>query len=696
MRVTGHVVRLAASALLVLLASTPGAAVEPGMLRPEPAALPAGSSDHVAVSRLGRLFVGPKLTELASTQTDSAPAHVWSLAAGTDGRTYLGTGPDGLLLKVQSSGRREVLFRAQEPMITALVLMPGGDLLAAASPGGKIYRVRPTGSAELWCETGERYVWALVRHGGKVYAATGENGRLFEIRDDGDAVLVFDSDEAHLTALAGSGNDLYAGGSGRGLVYKIDAEGHSQVLHDDPLPQVTGIAPSGDGSVLIATQGIPAGEPRRPAVRIQLPAGGDGLASSDTVELESDSPILRGVIEGLPSPEAEPAGQRGRVLRVTADGTSRELWSSTTEAPFAVAVDGAGRGLFGTGEPARLYRVEAGDEDITLLATLREGQLARLQATPGGVTLATSNPAAIYRAGNRPADYGVYLSTPLDAGSTVRWGSVRWESESEPGRAELYTRSGNSAVPDETWSAWSPAMILPGGAPIPNPDGRYLQWRARLFGGESSAAAISDVAVSYLPRNRRPRVRDLSLAGPGATSGEATFTWRWNDPDGDGVEATLQARRDGEQWRDVARENFDGGAAAPSWREGTLRWDTSGETTGRYALRLQLSDDISNHPGEGLEAGNGPIRHLIVDRDPPTLEVGTAGGGTVELRARDAHSAIRRLEYVVDGKALFRLRPRDGVCDSRNEVFDFPEARRVAGGMLRVVDMAGNISEQSL
>ncbi len=695
MRISGHVARLAAGALLLFLLLPHSAAVEPSVLRPEPAALPAGSADHVAVSLRGRLFVGPKLTELASAQTDSAPAHVWSLAAGTDGRTYLGTGPDGLLLKVNSSGRREVLFRAQEPMITALVLMPGGDLLAAASPGGKIYRVRPTGSAELWSETGERYIWALVRHGGKVYAATGENGRLFQIRDDGEAVLIFDSDEAHLTALAGAGDNLYAGGSGRGLVYQIDAEGHSQVLHDDPLPQVTGLAPSGDGSVLVATQGIPTVEPRRPAVRIQLPAGGDGL-SSDAVELESDSPILRGFIEGLPSPEAEPAGQRGRVLRVMADGTSRELWSSTVDAPFAVAVDGAGRGLFGTGEPARLYRVEAGDEDITLLATLREGQLTRLQTTPGGVTLATSNPAAVYRAGNSPADYGVYLSTPLDAGSTVRWGSVRWESESEPGRAELYTRSGNSAVPDETWSAWSPAMILPGGAPIPNPDGRYLQWRARLFGGGSSAAVISDVSVSYLPRNRRPRVRDLSLAGTGATSGEATLRWRWSDPDGDGVEATLQARRDGENWRDVAQATFPGGAGTTTWREGSLSWDTSGEATGRYALRLRLEDTPSNHPGEGLDAGNGPTRHLIVDRDPPTLEIGTSGGGSVELRARDTDSPIRRLEYVVDGKPLFRLRPRDGVCDSRNEVFDFPEGRRVAGGILRAIDMAGNISEQSL
>ena len=555
--------------------------------------------------------------------------------------------------------------------------------------------MRPTGSAEPWCETGERYVWALLHHQGKTYAGTGENGKLFEIRDNGEAVTLFDSDEAHLTALAARNGVLYAGGSGRGLVYSLDAEGHSQVLHDDGLPQVTGIAPAADGSLLVATQGIPDGEPRRPAVRIQLPASREGLSSPDTVEIDAESPTLRGFIEGLPSPEAGPAGLRGRVLRVRPDGTSRELWSSTREAPFALVMDPDGQALFGTGEPARLYRIEPGAGDVSLLATLREGQLSRLEATTGGVTLATSNPAAVYRAGSRPAEVGVYLSPPLDAGSTVRWGSLRWEAEGEPGRAELYTRSGNSARPDETWSAWSPAMVLSTGTPVPNPDGRYLQWRARLFGGAPSTS-ISDVAVSYLPRNRRPAVGGLKLDGPGATSGAVRLAWRWHDPDGDPVQATLQVRRGTENWRPVASEPLAGAENDGRWTDSSLNWDTGETAPGRYALRLLLSDQGANHPGEGLESGDGTILHLIVDREPPTLELEDAAAGKVVVRARDAHSSIRRLEYRVDGRTRFSLRPRDGVCDSPTETFDFPAGERSAGGVLRLIDLAGNFSEQSL
>ena len=39
------------------------------------------------------------------------------------------------------------------------------------------------------------------------------------------------------------------------------------------------------------------------------------------------------------------------------------------------------------------------------------------------------------------------------------WGSMSWHGTAADGnRIELFTRSGNTETPDETWSAWSAAL----------------------------------------------------------------------------------------------------------------------------------------------------------------------------------------------------------------------------------------------
>ena len=67
-----------------------------------------------------------------------------------------------------------------------------------------------------------------------------------------------------------------------------------------------------------------------------------------------------------------------------------------------------------------------------------------------------------------------------DAGTVATWGAIRWRAAAKPGRgARSSTRSGNTATPDETWSAWSKAYTAASGEQITSPNARYLQWRAR-------------------------------------------------------------------------------------------------------------------------------------------------------------------------------------------------------------------------
>ena len=115
---------------------------------------------------------------------------------------------------------------------------------------------------------------------------------------------------------------------------------------------------------------------------------------------------------------------------------------------------------------------------------------------------------------------------------------------------------------------------------------------------------------------------------------------------------------------------------------------------GPYELRVVLTDEAANPPGEGGRVVLDTLPPVIVDRTPPAIEVRRADGG-YELTVRDAHSEVTRVELSREGRRRFTLRPVDGVCDSAEETFriDEPEG---PGWIARGVDAAGNATETPL
>jgi len=665
-----------------------------------------GEADGIAVTSDGTLFLAPKTSPLGGGETTRRQAHVWSVASDPSGNIYMGTGPEGRVLRLTPSGEETVLFTVDEPMVTALVVLPGGDLLAGTTPAGRVYRISPDGSGNVWAETGERYVWSLVPGPeGTVYAGTGEQGVVFRIEPSGNAMALFDADEPHIVSLATRPDgSLLAGGAGRGLVYEIDPEGHAFVLHDDELPEVRALAIDDGGDLLAALLGPPEAEPRPPAVRIQLPDGAQlGPTSESVGDLEEPTgPTVEGVIEGLRLPsEPETRGKRGRVIRISPDGEIDPLWSSQDEAAYSLVLDADGRAVFGTGEPGRLYRAD-GEGRVALLVSVAEGQISGLLRDRRGLVFATSNPASAYRVEGSPTQRGEFLSRPFDAGSPARWGSIRWIQYGDKGRAELYTRTGNSADPDGTWSGWGPALTDPAGSPIVNPDARFLQWRLRLSGADGARTRVAHVTVSYAPHNRAPVIEDFRLHPQAqAVSEAATFRWSVSDADGDAVEVRLEYAPSGSDDWEVAHaetsEPVSPGGEGGAWRAGEGSWDTSGVPEGSYVTRVVCSDRISNHPGDGRVTRSATLMPVIVDRSPPRIRAEETGG-VIRVEVTDGHSPVRRLEVVSDATVAFRLHPSDGVCDSTRERFEVTRRDLDLSGtvVLRAVDSAGNSVEWPL
>ena len=69
-----------------------------------------GTSDGVLIDLNGTISAGPRLTNLLT----SAPSQIWSLATGSDGILWAGTGGDGRLIRIRPGQREETVFDAEE------------------------------------------------------------------------------------------------------------------------------------------------------------------------------------------------------------------------------------------------------------------------------------------------------------------------------------------------------------------------------------------------------------------------------------------------------------------------------------------------------------------------------------------------------------------------------------------------------
>jgi hypothetical protein len=691
--------------LIVGLRASPARSEQMRLAAPTPAEIQSGEADGIAVTSLGRLFLAPRLTPFGKAFPGGPPAQVFAATTDKAGNVFLGTGPDGQVVKLARNGDQQAFFRVDEPLVTAVLALPSGAILVASAPGGKIYKVGPDGKGSVWCQTNERYVWALAAYeSDSVLAATGEHGRLLKIDHNGNPSVFFDGDEAHLVSIAvGKDGGVWTGGAGRGLVYRLDREGHGLVVYDDELPEAKSILVAPSGDLIVAFDAPPISEKRPPALRLRVAGGAAGATEAMTDLDARQQPALQGVIEGFPSTAGdETVPLRGKVVRLRPDGAVVELWRSRTESPFALALDASDRPIFATGEPAKLWRVENPDE-IALLATLKEAQATAFTQSSGSIVAATSNPAATYRLEREPAESGTFLALPADAGSVARWGTVRWRTNGTGGRVEMFTRTGNCEDPDGTWSAWSPAQVESGGRPVANPEGRYLQWRARIAGAPSDGPRIDSITASYATRNRAPSIRDLRIEpATGAFSAKATLRWSAADPDGDGVTVTIQVRKVGTgAWSNaVVTDPTPAKPSDPtigndgSSKDGKATWDTASWDEGRYELRAVATDQPANAPGEGLEADTEISLPVTVDRTPPSITA-KRNGDTVEVVVEDALSPVARLEVTSNGHVLFSPRCEDGVCDNTRETFRFPVPRGAPGEAwsLKATDAAGNAVE---
>jgi hypothetical protein len=250
--------------------------------------------------------------------------------------------------------------------------------------------------------------------------------------------------------------------------------------------------------------------------------------------------------------------------------------------------------------------------------------------------------------------------------------------------------------------------------------------------GAAATPMLTSVSAAYLQRNIRPRVESITVhpagvafqkpfstgeteiagyddepadrklanqgSGTGLQSGGPTLgrriyqrglqtlAWKAEDENGDDLTYSVLYRREGDTaWRTLKSGLTD-----------TLTvWDTSSTPNGTYVVKI-VASDAKVHPAEEALSGELESGSFDIDNTPPVVNVGTVTRDgnrfVVPVEVRDADSPLIRVEYSVDSQKWRVAYPRDGMLDSRRELFEIHLEGEASGRVLvvRATDALNN------
>jgi hypothetical protein len=698
-----------------------------------------GEVENLSIDGHGRLVLGPA-TELVAETTSP---FLWAMVAAPDGSLYAGSGNEGKIYKVDPSGKTTTFFDAAELEVHALALAPDGTIYAATSPEGRIYKIDREGRGKPFFDPDDKYIWSLALDpSGNLFAGTGEKGLIYKVTPDGKAATFYQTRATHVIALAfDRSGQLLAGTESPGRLFRIDSSGKAFLLLDSTFQEIHAIRLDQHANIyLAALSGRPSTGPTQPATppASEATSTSAGREPVPTVTTEVTAIAIVDAGGGAPASSEAPAreerrGGRGAIYRIKPDGLWDILWESADDSPYDLMFDAHGNLVVGTGRAGKLYSLSGDPTTATLLMQASAQQVTGFaRDAKGSIYYATSNPGKIFRLSPQRAIQGSYTSVVRDAQTVADWGTLSWRATLPEGtRIDVFTRSGNTATPDDTWSAWAGPYARSEGEEIKSPNARYLQWKAVLAGKESSPV-LTSVSAAYLQRNLRPKVTSLTvypagtvfqkpyptgepdIAGfddqapdrrilssstnPGSSSntsalgrrvyqrGLQTFVWRADDDNDDDLEYEILYRREGDTaWKSLKN----------TMRETIFVWDTTSVPNGTYVVKVVASDQPSNTPGAALE-GELESSAFDIDNGPPVITVSSAreekGRTTIQFEVRDEWSSIQKVEYSLDAQRWQVLYPMDGIFDSRTERFELALDSEVTarGLIIRAYDAKNN------
>ena len=673
-----------------------------------------GDPQSVSINSDGELVLAPQLKRLY----DGTDPIVWKIVTDGKDNLYLATGNEGRVLKYDALGKVTTYLDTPELEVHAIVFAPDGSLYAATSPDGKIYRVKPDGTSAVFFDPPDKYIWSLaIDDSGTLFAGTGDEGRIYRIGSDGKGAVLVDTTENNITALLWTEDrKLLAGSDRNGILYSVDLSGKAFVLFDSDLQQVTSIYGTASSEIYFSaiTGIVPAPSLRSTPMDIRPqpmnvqpetpPETGEEGEVTTSVEISvSPVPVY------IPPPIPRPTGA-SQLYRINPGGFVETVYTAAEDQMLDIIGYGQDMLLVSTGKKAKLISIDPNKKSSILLKAPEE-QMTSMLAAGGKIWVATANPGNLYQLVETHSSQGTYYSEVKDAQTISTWGQISWKAViPKDSTLTLYTRSGNTKLPDETWSDWSSAGSDPNGAHVQSPRSRFVQWKAEFATtNPASTPVIRSVNLAYLQQNLRPEVLSITLHLPGTVYRKAptyaqesfagvsetdgvtqenaessipvqqgfdfggglgkreirrgfqTITWNAVDQNQDELRYELSYRSETDRtWKELVT----------NLKDRVFAWDTQTLPDGTYTVRVTANDSGSN-PKEYVLNNSKESTPFDVDNSAPSIIVKEAirqdKKVVLTVQVKDQFSAVRDLQYSMTPGEWVVVFPVDSINDSLSE-----------------------------
>ncbi len=629
-----------------------------------------GTFKGTLVNSDGQLSLGRDTKGIAGPLVE----YYLSIAANA-GNIYIGTGHKAEVYKVDTlTGKNSSIAKFDEPDVYALTVTSAGTVYAATSPNGKVYKIDSKGKKKVFFDPQEKFIWDLKEDRlGNIICATGNNGTVYRISPSGKVARLFVSEDLHLISLfITSDNRILVGSGDKGVIYSIENT-KVKVLHDSPFEEIRGLCEDAEGNVY---------------------AGATKSLATFSAKKKKEEPLFK----NKDSQKVKTGNEKAALYKIAKSGVVEKIWGSAKEYLYSIAYDNRiDKVIVGTGNSGRVYSVGK-DGTYDQIYENDSAQVYKLLPHKGAMIQLGNNTASLNIIEKRLKTRGTYLSEVFDLGVKSSIGHIYWENRQ--GKAVVYIRSGNSAVPDKTWSEWSPPFSDPTKANAGIKGKRYAQIKIALTSSNLTVKpAVAGFSFYYLQANLRPVVKMIKI-NPGkkvipiypgikiTTSGKlkvnrgVKIQWEAYDLNDDPLRYSLFIRKKGNRnWLPVKKDL--------SVKSFTIKPDLYDD--GVYNLKI-VADDSAVNPANIAKTHKKESRYFVLDSTAPVMRGFTAQSGRIKFTAKDETSIVKEVNYSVDGEKWFILFPVDGICDSSVENFSFnlPVRHRKGTVFIRLRDAEKN------
>lgn len=657
----------------------------------------AGEIKDISVSSLGDVMLSLKIEEFSEVKE----AQVWALAEDSDGSIYAGTGTEGKIYKISPDGETVSLYYdSPEVTIYSLAIKADGTLYAGTGPDGLIYKITDQNTPpKTILSKGDKYVWALHLDGdGNLYAATGTEGKIYKITPEDEVTVLFDAEEKNITSLVASDEGFYAGSGDNGIIYKIMQDGSANVVYQAKEKEIRDLVMDSDGNVYASAI-------------TSMPVDRGSRAQNRGPAVPSPQPPGSG----------PPKENKSYIYRLHTDGTTALVWTSTEPLISSVVLENDEQLLVGTGDKGKLYRINTKTGEFAAIGKCSSKEVVtihQIKQDDGMKTvIGTGNPGKLFSVTSSYVEEGTLESSVHNAQSLSRWGKLSWEASVEDGTSLTFsTRTGNTRKPDDTWNDWSEELTTAEGSQIPNADAQYIQWKAKFTTTEVGKTPIlKKVTLASAQANIEPRFAGISIntgsgttrssaqrPGPPSSSGSSRGSspptpkkwkveWKVADANKDTLQFNLYYKGvDEENWKLLKKE-----LSTPSYD-----WDITTVADGRYELKVNATDKLSNPVGWDKTAEKMSTPFNIDNTDPNVgeIEIADNGDGSYKITCNvsDMMNTVEKAVYKIDNDEKWKvIFPEDGIFDSKEENLLLETGKLTEGAhsiIIRVTDRAKNVA----